>query len=50
MGHVVWRRKILSGECLEPTLILLSGDSEHFFLSINYAQQPPVCGDNHTLY
>ena len=26
MGHVVWRWKILSGECPEPTLILLSGD------------------------
>lgn len=26
MGHVVWRRKILSGECSGPTVILLSGD------------------------
>lgn len=25
MGHVVWRWKILSGESLEPTLILLLG-------------------------
>lgn len=26
MGHVVWRWKILSGECLELKLIMLSGD------------------------
>ncbi len=45
MGHVVWRWKILSGEYLEPTLILLSGD---FFFSP--AKQPSVYSDNHTLY
>ena len=32
MGHVVWRWKILSGECfLRPTLILLSGDFIYLF-------------------
>lgn len=25
MGHVVWRRKILRGECLGPTVTFLSG-------------------------
>lgn len=46
MGHVVWRWKILSGESLEPTLILLLG----LFFFLLQAKQTSVYSDSHRLY
>lgn len=49
MGHVVWRRKILSGEFLNPTLILLSGDFFFFSQEIRL-NSLPFKVTNYTLY
>lgn len=50
MGHVVWRRKILSGECSGPTVILLSGDIFFpFFFRRSQAERLTVCDDSHPL-
>lgn len=48
MGHVVWRWKILSGECSGPMLILLSGDIFFPFFR-SEAERLTVYGDSHPL-
>lgn len=47
MGHVVWRWKILRGECAGPTLILPSGDIFFPFFKGGEGERLTVCGDTH---
>lgn len=50
MGHVVWRWKILRGECAGPTLISPSGDLFFpFFFRRSEGERLTVCGDSHPL-